>query len=91
MEYLNSNIYVTIDPTEEALGYVCERVSSKNLMLGTDYPHGDMTGRGNSDDHLDVMKRTHIDLILEREDLSDQAKEDISFRNALDFFGGHVA
>lgn len=90
-EYLNSNIYVTIDPTEEALGYVCDKISSKNLMLGSDYPHGDLTGRGHSDDHIGDLKRTHIDLLLEREDLSQEVKEDIAYRNALEFFGGHVA
>jgi predicted TIM-barrel fold metal-dependent hydrolase len=38
-EYLISNIYVTVDPTEQFLGQQCERISSKNLLLGTDYPH----------------------------------------------------
>jgi predicted TIM-barrel fold metal-dependent hydrolase len=86
-DYFASNIYVTVDPTEKALGYLCEQVSSKNLMLGTDYPHGDITGRGRK---LDVLKRTHVDLLLERADLTAEAKEDIAYRNALRFLGDRV-
>ena len=37
-EYLDSNFFFTIEPSERALGFLCERVSSKNLMLGSDYP-----------------------------------------------------
>lgn len=86
-EYLASNIYLTVDPTEKALGQLCDRMGSKNWMLGTDYPHGDITGRGR---RLDVLRSTHIDLLLEREDLSQEVKEDIAYRNALAFLGGRV-
>jgi predicted TIM-barrel fold metal-dependent hydrolase len=87
-EYLKSNIYATVDPTEKALGYVCESFSSKNLLLGTDYPHGGVPGRGA---RLDVIKATHLDLLAEREDLSQEAKEDIFYRNALEFLGGRIS
>jgi predicted TIM-barrel fold metal-dependent hydrolase len=86
-DYFATNIYVTVDPTEKELGHLCERLGSKNLMLGTDYPHGDITGRGR---RLDVLKSTHIDLLLEREDLTQEAKEDIAYRNALRFLGGRL-
>ena len=86
-EYFATNLYFTIDPTEKDLGNLCQRVGSKNLMLGTDYPHGDITGRGRS---LEMLKRTHIDLLLEREDLTQEAKEDIAYRNALTFLGDRV-
>lgn len=90
-EYLISNIYITVDPTEQFLGQQCERLSSKNLLLGTDYPHGDITGRGHAPDKVGELKRTHIDLLLEREDLSQDAKEDIAYRNALEFLGGRIS
>lgn len=89
-EYLQSNIYVTIDPTEESLGHLCQRFPPKNLMLGTDYPHGDITGRGHKPDKLHEIKATHIDLLLEREDLDQEAKENIAYKNALEFLGGRV-
>jgi predicted TIM-barrel fold metal-dependent hydrolase len=90
-EYFGSNIWVTVDPTEQSLGHLVERFSSKNLMLGTDYPHGDITGRGHGTDRLGDIKRTHIDLLLEREDLSHEAKEDIAYKNALRFLGERVS
>lgn len=89
-EYFASNIYVTVDPTEKDLGNLCQRIGSKNLMLGTDYPHGDITGRGHGPEQLSRIKATHIDLLLEREDLTQEAKEDIAYRNALEFLGGRV-
>lgn len=90
-EYLKSNIYVTVDPTEEALGHLCQRLPTKNLMLGTDYPHGDITGRGRAADKVGALRSTHIDLLLEREDISEEAKADIAYRNALEFMGGRVS
>lgn len=89
-EYLQSNIYVTVDPTEESLGHLCQRFPPKNLMLGTDYPHGDITGRGRAADKVGTLRATHIDLLLEREDISEEAKEDIAYKNALTFLGGRV-
>ena len=89
-EYLLSNIYVTVDPTEASLGHLCERIPPKNLMLGTDYPHGDITGRGHDPDKVGMLRRTHIDLLLEREDLSQETKEMIAYKNALEFLGGHL-
>ncbi len=89
-EYFARNIWVTVDPTERDLGQLVQRLGSKNLMLGTDYPHGDITGRGQGPEQLHRIKATHIDLLLEREDLSHEAKEDIAFRNALEFLGDRV-
>jgi aminocarboxymuconate-semialdehyde decarboxylase len=89
--YLASNIYLTVDPTEQSLGHLCDRISSKNLMLGTDYPHGDITGRGHTADRVAELRRTHIDLLLEREDLSPETKENIAWKNALEFLGDRVA
>jgi predicted TIM-barrel fold metal-dependent hydrolase len=89
-EYLKENIYATVDPTEESLGHLCQRFPPKNLMLGTDYPHGDITGRGRAADKVGALRTTHIDLLLEREDISEEAKEDIAYRNALTFLGGRV-
>ncbi len=89
-DYLASNIYVTVDPTEESLGHLCERFPPTNLMLGTDYPHGDITGRGRKPDKVHELKATHIDLLLEREDISQEAKERIAYQNALEFLGGRV-
>jgi predicted TIM-barrel fold metal-dependent hydrolase len=89
-EYLQSNIYVTVDPTEASLGHLCERFPATNLMLGTDYPHGDITGRGHPADKVGTLRATHIDLLLEREDLSQEAKENIAYKNALTFLGGRV-
>jgi predicted TIM-barrel fold metal-dependent hydrolase len=86
-EYFASNVWVTVDPTEQGLGYLCERLGSKNLMLGTDYPHGDITGRRRD---LGALRSTHIDLLLQRDDLSPEAKEDIAYRNALRFLGDRV-
>jgi aminocarboxymuconate-semialdehyde decarboxylase len=86
-EYLVENIYVNVDPTERALGFICKNLSSKNLLLGTDYPHGGVPGRGAN---LDLIRATHMDLMLEREDVSDEAKEDIFHRNALRFLGGRL-
>ena len=63
-EYLLSNIYVTVDPTEESLGDLCKRFPNmKTLMLGTDYPHGDITGRGQTPDKVGTLKATHIDML----------------------------
>jgi len=89
-EYLRSNIYVTVDPTE-SLGHLCDRFPPTNLMLGTDDPHGDITGRGRKPDKVRELKATHIDLLLEREDISEEAKENIAYKNALEFLGGRVA
>jgi predicted TIM-barrel fold metal-dependent hydrolase len=90
-EYLLSNIYMTVDPTEEALGHLCKRFPPTNLMLGTDYPHGDITGRGRVPDKVAELRASHINLLLEREDLSQEAKENIAYRNALEFLGGRVS
>jgi aminocarboxymuconate-semialdehyde decarboxylase len=89
-EYLMKNLYQTVDPTEETLGHMVERFGSTNLMLGTDYPHGDITGRGHKGDKVQELRATHIDLLLEREDLSDEAKENIAYKNALAFLGRSV-
>ncbi len=89
-EYFDSNIYVTVDPTEKDLGHLCGRIGSKNLMLGTDYPHGDITGRGHGPQQLDRIRATHIDLLLEREDLSTEQKEDIAYKNAIRFLGNRI-
>jgi len=85
-EYLDSNFYFTIEPSERALGYLCEHVSSKNLMLGSDYPHPDITGRFDPNGELSNT----IKLLMVREDLSLEAKEDISYKNALRFLGGKL-
>jgi predicted TIM-barrel fold metal-dependent hydrolase len=90
-EYVLSNIYLTVDPTEESLGHMCQRFPPVNLMLGTDYPHGDITGRGHKPDKVGVLRATHIDLLLEREDLTQEAKENIAYKNALTFLGGRVS
>lgn len=90
-EYLLSNIYITVDPTEGSLGHLCQRFPPRNLMLGTDYPHGDITGRGHKPDKVHELKATHIDLLLERDDLSPEAKESIAYKNALTFLGGRVS
>lgn len=89
-EYLLSNIYLTVDPTEESLGHLCQRLPPTNLMLGTDYPHGDITGRGHDPDKVGMLRRTHIDLLLEREDLSQETIERIAYKNALEFLGGRI-
>ena len=82
---------MTVDPTEESLGHLCQRFPNmKTLMMGTDYPHGDITGRGQTPDKVGTLKATHIDLLLEREDLSDEDKENIGYKNALEFLGGRV-
>lgn len=88
--YLQTNIWLTVDPTEASLGHMVERFGSANLMLGTDYPHGDITGRGHKPDKVREIRATHIDLLLEREDLSPEAKENIAYKNALVFLGGRV-
>jgi uncharacterized protein len=79
-EYLTTNVYVLAEPTEKALGWVCEHLTSKNLLIGTDYPHRSDLNRMKAD----------IDLLLEREDISQEAKEDMLYRNALEFLGGRV-
>ena len=89
-EYLLSNIYATVDPTEESLGHLCQRFPPTNLMLGTDYPHSDITGRGGKPDKVAELRATHIDLLLERDDLSQEVKENIAYKNALKFLGGRV-
>jgi aminocarboxymuconate-semialdehyde decarboxylase len=89
-EYFDSNIYVTVDPIEKDLGHLCTRIGSSNLMLGTDYPHGDITGRGRGPEQLDRIRATHIDLLLEREDLTLEQKEDIAYKNALRFLGDRI-
>jgi predicted TIM-barrel fold metal-dependent hydrolase len=86
-EYLLSNIYTTVDPTEQSLGHLCQRFPPVNLMLGTDYPHSDITGRGRTPDKVATLRATHIDLLLERDDLTDEAKENITHKNALAFLG----
>ncbi len=86
-EYLAANVFVTVEPSERSLGYVCENLSSKNLMVGTDYPHGDVTGRGGLEHGVTALKEAHIDGLLERKDLTQQVKEDIAFGNALRFLG----
>ena len=57
-EYLLTNIYLTVDPTEESLGHL-SIVSATNLMLGTDYPHGDITGRGRKPDKVASCGHPH--------------------------------
>jgi predicted TIM-barrel fold metal-dependent hydrolase len=89
-EYLQSNIYATVDPTEQSLGHLVQRFPPKNLMLGTDYPHGDITGRGRPADKIAELRASHIDLLLEHEELSDEVKEDIAYRNALTFLGDGI-
>lgn len=89
-DYLLSNIYVTVDPTEKSLGHLCQRLPLKNLMLGTDYPHGDITGRGHDPDKVGMLRKTHIDLLLGREELSQETKENIAYKNALGFLGEQV-
>ena len=41
-------------------------------------------------DKVHELRATHIDLLLEREDLTDEAKENIAYKNALAFLGGSV-
>jgi predicted TIM-barrel fold metal-dependent hydrolase len=90
-EYLLTNLYFTVDPTEESLSHLCQRFPPVNLMLGTDYPHGDITGRGHKPDKVAELRATHIDLLLERDDLTQEAKENIGYKNALAFLGGRVS
>jgi aminocarboxymuconate-semialdehyde decarboxylase len=85
-EYLLSNFFFTVDPAERALGYVCENVSSKNLTLGSDYPHTDVAGRFSAGKEMVGP----IKLLLSRGDLSPEMKEDIAYRNALRFLGGRA-
>lgn len=83
-EYFESNFFFTVVPTERALGYQCAEVSSRNLTLGTDYPHTDITGRFKAGAAFVNTK----ELLLQREDLSQEAKENIAYKNAWRFLKG---
>jgi hypothetical protein len=37
-----------------------------------------------------MLRRTHIDLLVEREDRSQETIERIAYKNALEFLGGRV-
>ena len=86
-EYFEENFFFTVDPTERALGYLCDKVSSKNLTFGSDYPHTDVAGRFSADSEL----LNTVQLLLLRDDLGDEAKEDIAYKNALKFLGGRIS
>jgi hypothetical protein len=55
-------------------------------MLGTDYPHPDITGRFDPNGEL----TNTIKLLMVREDIGLEAKENIAYKNALRFLGSRL-
>jgi aminocarboxymuconate-semialdehyde decarboxylase len=74
-EYLD-RLYFSIRADETLLGPVIERLGVGSWVIGSDYPHADVTG-----------SRATVRVILGREDLSPEAKAAILGKNALRLFG----
>ncbi len=68
-------VLVSCEPGEHAIAYVSERVGSDKILFASDYPH------------WDADFPNSVRAISEREDLSDDVKQNILSRNASAFFG----
>jgi aminocarboxymuconate-semialdehyde decarboxylase len=73
-EYLD-RLYFSVRADETLLGPVVERLGLRSWVLGSDYPHADVTG-----------SRATVGVIMGREDLSREAKEAILGKNAARLF-----
>lgn len=74
-EYLD-RLYFSVRADESLLGAVIERFGKQSWVVGSDYPHADVTG-----------SRATVRVIQARDDLSADAKEAILGENALRLFG----
>ena len=74
-EYVRQGrVLVSCEPDEHAIVYVCERVGSDKILYASDYPHWDA-------DFPNTVRA-----ISERDDLTDEAKDNILGANAARFF-----
>jgi hypothetical protein len=83
--YLLSNVYTTVDPTEHS--WATAALTTCKACARHGLPHSHPTGRGSTTDQVATLRATHIDLLLARDDLTDQAKQNITHKNALTFLG----
>ena len=74
-EYLD-RLYFSVRPDETLLSPLIERYGSASWILGSDYPHADVTG-----------SRSTVRALQARPDIADHAKEAILGGNALTLFG----
>ena len=73
-DYLD-RLYFSVRPDETLLQHLIEHYGSQSWVVGSDYPHADVTGN-----------RSTVRALKAREDLSPDAKEAILGRNALRLF-----
>jgi predicted TIM-barrel fold metal-dependent hydrolase len=72
---------IGIDGDEAALSSSAEKLGTNIAMFSTDFPH-----------EVDAKRCQHeIDELLERDDLDDEAKETVLWRNASHLYGVKVA
>jgi predicted TIM-barrel fold metal-dependent hydrolase len=69
------NLFFAMEPEEETLPYVIERIGDDKILFASDYPHWDGM--------FPYVTKT----IRERKDISDQAKDRILGENAQRFYG----
>ena len=74
-DYLD-RLYFSVRPDETLLQHLVEHYGAHSWVVGSDYPHADVTGN-----------RSTVPAIQAREDLSADAKEAILGKNALRLFG----
>jgi len=74
-DYLD-RLYFSVRPDETLLQHLVEHYGTHSWVVGSDYPHADVTGN-----------RSTVRAIQAREDLSTDAKEAILGKNALRLFG----
>lgn len=74
-EYLD-RLYFSVRPDETLLQALVEQFGNQSWVVGSDYPHADVTGN-----------RSTVRAIQARKDLSTDAQEAILGRNALRLFG----
>jgi predicted TIM-barrel fold metal-dependent hydrolase len=76
-EYLRSGqIFFTGEGSEESMAYALSRIGNETLFFASDFPH-----------ETNVERAKHeIEELLEKEDLSDQTKENILSHNVKRFY-----
>jgi predicted TIM-barrel fold metal-dependent hydrolase len=79
-EYIGSGqLYFSCEGGEASLNYAIERIGHRTLLFASDFPHETNIERG----------KREIRELLERRDLSDEAKQGILHDNILRFYARH--
>jgi hypothetical protein len=75
-EYVKSgNLFFALEPEEETVPYVIERIGADKILFASDYPH------------WDGMFPHVVSTIRARKDIPDEAKAQILGQNAKRFYG----